>query len=119
MSFAALDHYELIQQLTSEGVVPVDQQYRRRLNDFASGLGWRPSDQLTLPGTEEFSSGHLVVEHGLRNSAVISFLRQPIRYPDLELPQQKALLNASYNNLIDWHIVVGYNEASYVYNRVR
>ncbi len=111
-----VDHYELIQQLTSNRLTGADQ--RRRLNDFAVELGWRPSDQLILPGTEEFTSGHLVVEHGLQNSAVISFLRNPIRFPELDSFQQKKLLNASYNNLIDWHIAVDYDGASFVYNRV-
>jgi type I restriction-modification system DNA methylase subunit len=113
-----LDHYELIQQLTAENLPAIGQQRRLWLNDFASGLGWRPSDQLILPGTEEFSSGHLVVEHGLRNSAVITFLRRPVRYPDLEIRECKSLLNASYNNLIDWHIAVDYDGVSFIYNRI-
>src|SRR5580658_7998187 len=82
MAIPTVDHYELIQQLTTSiPAPPLDN--RRRLNDFAFELGWRPSDQLSLPGTEEFASGHLVVEHGLQNSAVISFLRKPARYPNL------------------------------------
>jgi tRNA1(Val) A37 N6-methylase TrmN6 len=110
-----LDHYGLVQQLTSEPLSPVER--RRRLNDFAVELGWRPSDQLTLRRAEEFTSGHLVVEHGLQNSAVITFLRRPVRYPDLNSYQQRILLNASYNNLIDWHIAIDYDGASFVYNR--
>jgi hypothetical protein len=115
MATSALDHYALIQQLTSEP--PSHTEQRRRLNDFAAELGWRPSDQLTLPGAEDFTSGHLIVEHGLQNSAVISFLRRPVRYLDLNSYQQKILLTASYNNLIDWHIAVDYDGASFVYNR--
>jgi hypothetical protein len=116
MAIPSVDHYELIQQLTTSiPATPLDN--RRRLNDFAFELGWRPSDQLSLPGTEDFASGHLVVEHGLQNSAVISFLRKPARYPNLDIYQQKILLNASYNNLIDWHIAVDYEGASFVYNR--
>jgi hypothetical protein len=117
VSLATLDHYELIQELTSDSITPAEQQ-GLRLNDFAAELGWRPSDQLKLPGTEDFSSGHIVVEHGLQNSAVISFLRRPIRYAQLGVAEQKALLNASYNNLIDWHIAVDYDSATYVYNRI-
>jgi hypothetical protein len=48
---------------------------------------------------------------------VISFLKNPIRFPELDSFQQKKLLNASYNNLIDWHIAVDYDGASFVYNR--
>jgi hypothetical protein len=110
-----LDHYDLIQQLTSNP--PSTAENRRLLNDFAVELGWRPSDQLTLRGSEDFASGHLVVEHGLQNSAIISFLRRPARYPDLYSHQQKILLNASYNNLVDWHIAIDCDGASFVYNR--
>ena len=49
---------------------------------------------------------------------MISFLRRPIRYAQLGTPEQKALLNASYNNLIDWHIAVEYDSATYIYNRI-
>jgi type I restriction-modification system DNA methylase subunit len=110
-----LNQYNLVQQLTSEATFHVDQ--RRRLNDFAAELGWRPSGQLSLPGTESFASGHLVVEHGLQNSALISFLRRPATYGALDLVQQKSLINASYNNLIDWNIAIDSDGANFIYNR--
>lgn len=116
MAYGMVDHYDLIQQLTSAAIGDADP--RRRLNDFAVELGWRPSDHLSLPGTEEFASGHLVVEHGLQNSAIISFLRRPVRFTELDSFRQKKLLNASYNNLIEWHIAIDYDGASFIYNRV-
>ena len=110
-----LNQFELIQQLTSDLASPLDQ--RRRLNDFAQELGWRPSGQLVLPGTESFASGHLVVEHGLQNTALISFLRRPATYGVLDLIQQKALISASYNNLIDWNIAIDSDGVNFIYNR--
>lgn len=115
MTTQTFDNYELLQKLTSEPSSPLE--HRRRLNDFAAELGWRPSDQLVLPGTEAFASGHLIVEHGLQNSAVISFLRKPTVYADLNFEQQKTLINASYNNLIDWNVAIDYSGISFVYNR--
>jgi type I restriction-modification system DNA methylase subunit len=110
-----IDHYDLVQRLTSGLQSSTDQA--RRVNDFAVEMGWRPSDQLQLPDASEFSTTHLIVEHGLENTAVITFLRQPYRHAALNSSQQRCLLNASYNNLVDWHINVDLDGATFVYNR--
>jgi tRNA1(Val) A37 N6-methylase TrmN6 len=68
-----------------------------------------------LQDADGFSTAHLIVEHGLQNTAVISFLRS--RFPELTPSQQRVLLNASYNNLIDWHINIDSEGVTYVYNR--
>src|ERR1035438_9674885 len=91
-----IDYYDLVQRLTSGTQSPAD--LARWVNDFAVDMGWRPSDQLQLPVASEFSTTHLIVEHGLENTAVITFLRQPYRYAALSSSQQRCLLNASYNN---------------------
>ena len=110
-----IDQYEVVQQLTSQAWRGADQH--RRLNDFAYELGWRPSDRLELPLAREFATAHLIVEHGLQNTAVISFLRTPWQFPDLNLFQRKVLVNASYNNLVDWHINIDHAGVTYIYNR--
>jgi hypothetical protein len=110
------DHYELIHQLITSSA-PQSENVRY-LNDFAVELGWKPSDQFSLKETDQFASGHLVVEHGLQNSAVISFLRRNVRFADLESSQRKLLMNASYNNLIDWHITIDFDDVHFIYNRV-
>jgi methylase of polypeptide subunit release factors len=106
----------LVQRLTREGG---SWDFDRQLNDFASELGWRPSDKLKLPFCREFSTGHLLVEHGLEYTAVISFLTSPYTFATLDVLQQKALVSASYNNLIDWSINVDFEGVSFVYNRYR
>src|SRR5258706_9616999 len=113
---AMLDHFTLVQQLTA-AVINGDQ--KRQVNDFAAELGWRPSDRLELPSSREFSNSHLIVEHGLEYTAVISFLLHPYRFIDLNPSQQKVLVNASYNNLIDWNISVDYEFVTFIYNRYR
>jgi type I restriction-modification system DNA methylase subunit len=110
-----IDQYGIVQQLTSESL-PISDQIRY-LSDFATELGWEPSDQLLLPAADDFATAHLIVEHGLQNTALISFLRHPGQYPALTFYQQRVLLNASYNNLVDWHISVDSSGVSYVYNR--
>lgn len=112
-----VDHYSLVQQLTTRALSTTDQSLR--LNDFAFELGWQPSNRMDLPEADEFAAAHLVVEHGLQNTAVISFLRQPSTFPELSTSQQKVLLNASYNNLVDWHINIDYDGVSFVYNRFK
>lgn len=93
-----------------------DSERRRSLNRFTRELGWRPSGLVDGFSTRSFAAAHLVVEHGLENSAVISFLGQP--YSRLDLSQQKALLSISYNNLVDWHISIDEFSATILFNRV-
>ncbi len=86
------------------------------INQFSEELGWVPSYDLT-PGSErDYVSTHLVVEHGLKNSAIISFLTKS--YYDLSFDERRSLLNISYNNLVDWHIHVEKNKITYVNNRI-
>lgn len=88
------------------------------LRRFASEFGWRPSDQLDrYPGTERFCNGHLVVEHGFDRTAVISFLSTDTPYIDLTLSERRTLLELSYNNLVDWHLLPERSGMRVVYNR--
>src|ERR1700722_12977674 len=89
------------------------------LQRFASEFGWRPSDQLDrYAGTESFSNGHLVVEHGFDRTAVISFLRSDSPYSDLTAGDRRVLLELSYNNLVDWHFLPERSGMRVVYNRI-
>jgi len=88
------------------------------LRRFASEFGWRPSDQLDrYRGTERFCNGHLVVEHGFDRTAVISFLRTDTPYVDLAMSERRALLELSYNNLVDWHLLPEWAGMRVVFNR--
>ena len=109
------DPYDLIRELTAS-TSPANIS-SRLLRDFAVELGWRPSYQLDIPEIRELANAHLVVEHGLENSAVITFLRQP--WVDLTLPARKSILSISYNNLVDWHIQVQSNQVLFVFNRTK
>lgn len=86
------------------------------MRGFASDLHWTPSFELHnsygVPGAED----HLVVEHGLENAAIISFLKSPRRTGDLDIIQLRSLLTISYNNLVDWHIFVSEGEVRYINN---
>jgi methylase of polypeptide subunit release factors len=82
---------------------------------FANELGWTPSYNLTPSINEDFVSIHLIVEHGLENSAVLSFLKLP--FNSLNENQRRTLLNLSYNNLVDWHLHIDKENVTYVYNR--
>jgi type I restriction-modification system DNA methylase subunit len=87
----------------------------RALEDFAHSFGWVPSDTLENSNLQEVANGHLIVEHGLETSAVITFLKKPFR--DLSSSERKRLFSLSYNNLIDWHIQVDSNNVNFIYNR--
>jgi methylase of polypeptide subunit release factors len=112
-----LDQYNLVVQLTSPELSDIDRP--RILNDFAYELGWQPSDRLGGLIVGDFANAHLVVEHGLENTAVITFLRDPRRYADLDYSEKRRLLTISYNNLVDWHIQVEIDGVTFVFNRTK
>jgi len=112
-----INYYDLVKSLTSQ-ILP-DGERARILNDFAYELGWQPSDYLDDPKVSGFANAHLLVEHGLENTAVISFLKSPRRYSDLNYTERELLLGISYNNLVDWHINIEPGEVTFVFNRTK
>ncbi|MBD2122403.1 Eco57I restriction-modification methylase domain-containing protein [Trichocoleus sp. FACHB-262] len=106
--------YNSVMQLTSSSSLSETDE-RRLLNDFSYEFGWTPSDRLEVPAIEEVSSIHLVVEHGLENQAVISFLKKP--HHELSAEEQRGLLSISYNNLVDWHVQIQSDQVIYTFNR--
>lgn len=107
------DLYDIVTQLTSANIPEADRL--RMLNDFAYHFGWTPSDSLDVSTVSDFANAHLIVEHGLENTAVITFLRR--RFSDLGIEERRRLLNISYNNLVDWHIQIEQEQILYVFNR--
>ncbi|MFI5395013.1 MAG: N-6 DNA methylase [Candidatus Binatia bacterium] len=91
-------------------------EVRNALTTFASTLDWQPSDQLYVPSVSDVANAHLIVEHGLRHTAVITFAN--CRFEKMKFSAQRQILSISYNNLIDWHICISRHTATYVYNRV-
>lgn len=87
------------------------------MRDFAEALSWTPSYELNAPVAEARVFDHLIVHHGLSNSAVISFVRGQSRATDLSDHNLRNLLQISYNNMIDWHFFVSENDALLVNNR--
>lgn len=104
---------DLVSRLTSGQLSTYER--RRSLKDFAHTLGWTPSEQMEFLHLEDFSTAHLVVEHGLENAAVITFLSQP--FAGLSQFQRRSIVGLSYNNLVDWHICIDVNDATFLYNR--
>jgi type I restriction-modification system DNA methylase subunit len=105
--------FDTVSALTSNAPTRLDKSLL--VQKFARELGWTPSYDL-FPGVEsDFVNIHLIVEHGLEDSAVLSFLTVP--YNNLNETQRRSLLNISYNNLVDWHIHIDREKATYVYNR--
>ena len=107
----------IVQRLTQH--TPHDgHQLRHDMQEFAELCGWIPSDHLEgYPGLETIANGHLVVEHGLDNTAVITFLRGAPPFSALAPTHQRSLLSISYNNLVDTHYFPDVHGLSYVSNR--
>ncbi len=111
-----LDFKNSIWQLTEPGQSAMGRA--DVIRKFARDYRWRPSDEIvSYPGTEGYANGHLLVEHGLANTAVISFLHTTQPFLSLSTPDQNRLLSISYNNLVDWHLFPDRNGVSVVFNR--
>lgn len=106
--------FEIILKLTSNELLETEKN--RTIRDFAKLLGWEPSEIIKVsPKLESVTNGHILVEHGLLQSAVITFLTKP--YSSLEEETRNEILSISYNNLIDWHINIEQDKATFVFNR--
>src|ERR1051325_683984 len=105
--------YEIVVQLTSPQ--PEEGHKARILNDFAYKFGWQPSDSFTVASVRELANAHLVVEYGLENTAVLTFLRGARRFSDLDFSERNTLLGISYNNLVDWHLYIQAEEVAFVF----
>ncbi len=109
----------ILQDITSQDFKRRDHSDRIRIfNDFAGQFGWHPSDYLGPEyGLETKSNGHLIVEHGLEHAAVITFMAEPARTVELSLYETRVLLEVSYNNLVDLHLIVDQNVVAVYFNR--
>lgn len=97
-----------------------DDDRRGALRAFAAETGWHPSDEiLRYRDTGAYSSGHLLVEHGLDHTAAITFLARGATFSQLDYQQQTTLVGISYNNLIDWHLFPDRNGLLRIYNRCK
>src|ERR1035438_2511213 len=111
------NQFDIVGQLTSGLLSESDRVVR--LQEFSRELGWRPTDRLDTPARREFAATQLLVEHGLENSAVLSFIRSPKLYSTLSSEDRQSLLSTSYNNLVDWHVAIDSAAISFVYVRTR
>ena len=112
------NQYRIIQRLTLEPLSDVDMT--RMLNDFAEGRGSGvqaiDSEPRKLTNLRQ-SIWWLSMDW--RTLAVLTFLKGPREYTDLNYEEKNRLLALSYNNLVDWHVQIGSKEGSVVYNRVQ
>lgn len=111
------NQFDTVVQLMSGHLTGSDRAVR--LQEFSRELGWRPTDRLDMPALRSIASAQLLVEHGLENSAVVSFLQSPKQYSTLSTEERQSLLSVSYNNLVDWHVAIDGSAINFVYVRTR
>ncbi|MFN8368256.1 MAG: N-6 DNA methylase [Candidatus Kapaibacterium sp.] len=90
-----------------------------QLESFAKMLGWYPSDIIEEVHHKNIITGHLFVEHGLNNSAVITFINSSSKFEDFTNFDVNNVLNISYNNLVDLHISVDNSKVFGLHNRMQ
>lgn len=105
-----MERFELFRTLTATQKPKINEQL---ILDFASSFDWKPS--YYMPSTNSFINYHVVVEHGLHNTAILSFLNRA--YNTLTYQEIKELLNLSYNSIIEWSIPISISQIHYLYNR--
>ena len=104
---------DLVQVLTSpDGLVS---EKLEAAEAFSRQFGWRPNDFLDVP--QALPETNLVVERGLDNAAVLSFLPSHLRLYDIRAEERRTILGLSYNSLIDWHVCVDRESIHCFYNR--
>jgi methylase of polypeptide subunit release factors len=84
---------------------------------LAKNLGWYPSDIVANKKSNSIATGHLFVEHGLDNPAVISFIDNRRANELSDFKCKAGILGISYNNLIDYHIIIGNDVIEAYHNR--
>ena len=113
-----IESTRIISLLTSGELSSQDKS--RLVKDFSQELGWEPGEAIEpTPELGDVFSGHLLVEHGLEISAVITFIISPTTFNKLTANQKNKSLELSYNNLVDWHIYIEQNQVTYVFNRTQ
>ena len=106
---------DIIRDLT-DPETPISRK-RELGRQFSHEFGWRPNDLLELPGT--LPAANLVVERGLDNSAMLSFLPRGSHLEDIGNDERRQILSLSYNSLIDWHIWIDREMVQCFHNRFR
>lgn len=107
--------YDIVTELT-RGAIPME-MLSMSITQLSRELGWRPTDVFSLKSASNVSNAHVLLEQDLENRMLVSFMRSPRRYGDLQYTEQHQLLSVSYNNLVDWHAVVHADEVTFVFNR--
>ena len=104
---------DIIRDLT-EPTIPIGE--KRELGyRFSREFGWRPNDFLDVPYA--LPAANLIVERGLDNAAMLSFLPSDRRLADIQDDEQRSILGLSYNSLIDWHIWIDQESVQCFNNR--
>ena len=100
---------DLVQALTDPGGSTSEK--REAAERFSRHFGWRPNDFLEVPNA--LPAVNLIVEQGLDNAAMLSFLPSDRRLEDIRGDEALSVLGLSYNSLVDWHIWIGQDSIQY------
>jgi len=86
------------------------------VKNFTRILGWYPNEAIVEKDRSTFVEGHVFVEHGLDNTAVISFLNKDKILSDLKKSEKRKILSISYNNLTNLHYIIDRDQLNCINN---
>ena len=104
---------DLVRDLTNQSTS--SRARRNLIGEFADRFGWRPNDFVET--SSDLATASLVVEQGLENAVVLSFLPSDRRLREIQTDELRTGLGLSYNSLIDWHVWIDRESIEYFYNR--
>ena len=108
-----LSALDLVNTLTDQDTKVADR--RELTNEFAHKFGWKPNEFVDTRSS--LTTANLLVEQGLDNAALISFLPADRRVENIQFDERRAILGLSYNSLVDWHVWIDRESIGYFYNR--
>ncbi|MDP8209155.1 MAG: N-6 DNA methylase [Candidatus Electryonea clarkiae] len=111
------EDFNTVRELTQ----PIEsfETFKNMTRQFAKAFDWRPSDFIESQPNDNESNGHLLIEHGLECSALITFMKRGSSFNHLSYNNQNSFLSFSYNNLVDWHLFFDENGLITINNRVK
>ncbi len=87
------------------------------INRFSNEFNWNPTGSLKQLNLDPYGKTHLLVEHGLEHSAILTFVPEEVDFAALTPGDQLHSLSISYNNLVDWQLYINEKVVYSVFNR--
>lgn len=105
--------FDLVRTLTDREASASER--RELTTEFSHKFGWKPNEFLET--NSNLTTANILVEQGLDNAALLSFLPADRKLESIQYDERRHLLGLSYNSLVDWHVWIDRDSVGYFFNR--